>query len=584
MNTYDNRGGGREGAGVSGNAFDRWVQRSSSDITDDSAITKMQHQYWVTKQTLSRKLGKKEDECIVASDAELDAKLQLFKSIQESCSHLLRVIDKYQERLCILAQEENTMGRFLKDAGKQDKTRAGKMMSAVGKSLSYSGQQRLTLRGPLIRLYQEVETFRNRAVEDTYETVQSMEKARTEYRAALSWMKNISQELDPDTSKQLERFRKVQTRVRRGKTLFDNQALDCLQKVDLLAAARCNMFSHALVLYQTTLFNFTQKSAQAYSTIANSFKGYQHYDFMVVKELAETSSKLARETAATATNDVDDPDTAVDAAAAEANDYNNKNNYDNDKLLFFDTDDVSVEKAQQAIQVDDTTDEKNNKYIATTTAYNNQLDDILLDIGENNEKVSDISTIATPNDNVDNVDNDKELEEFFGIIPSFRIKHHNAQHVNELEKSLAELDLKMDSFTGENVSFDFDFDNATSFTPSSSTATTISKDQAQQHSLQSLTSENIALLDEILDSGSKVNSEWDTLINDTFLPPGILKQSLGDAVMGKNLFKSTSDENKKKKGKQKGNSWLDLFAELDPLANNSIESLPRSIDKNAPPV
>lgn len=113
-----------------------------------------------------------------------------------------------------LAQEENAMGRFLKDAGKQDKTRAGKMMTAVGKSLSYSGQQRLALRAPLGRLYQEVETFRQRAIEDTLQKVQAMEKARTEYRAALSWMKNVSQELDPDTSKQLERFRKVQTCVR----------------------------------------------------------------------------------------------------------------------------------------------------------------------------------------------------------------------------------------------------------------------------------------------------------------------------------------------------------------------------------
>lgn len=106
------------------------------------------------------------------------------------------------------------MGRFLKDAGKQDKTRAGKMMSAVGKSLSYSGQQRLTLRGPLVRLYQEVETFRQRAIEDTLMTIQAMEKSRTEYRAALSWMKNVSQELDPDTSKQLQKFRKVQSRVK----------------------------------------------------------------------------------------------------------------------------------------------------------------------------------------------------------------------------------------------------------------------------------------------------------------------------------------------------------------------------------
>lgn len=54
----------------------------------------------MTKQTVFRKLGKKEDECIVASDAELDAKLELFRSIQETCLDLQRIIDKYQERLC----------------------------------------------------------------------------------------------------------------------------------------------------------------------------------------------------------------------------------------------------------------------------------------------------------------------------------------------------------------------------------------------------------------------------------------------------------------------------------------------------
>lgn len=54
-----------------------------------------------------------------------------------------------------------------------------------------------------------METFRQRAIEDTLLNVSAMERQRTEYRAALSWMKNISQELDPDTHKQLEKFRKV---------------------------------------------------------------------------------------------------------------------------------------------------------------------------------------------------------------------------------------------------------------------------------------------------------------------------------------------------------------------------------------
>lgn len=144
----------------------------------------MQHKYWVTKQAVFRKLGKKEDECIVASDSELDAKLELFSSIQQTTSCLLKIISRYQSNLsskfctsvfwkqwrkriyyfkhliCFafvfvaLAVEENEMGSFMKEYGKIDKTRAGKMMVAVGTSVSYTGQQRFILQTPLDRLFQ----------------------------------------------------------------------------------------------------------------------------------------------------------------------------------------------------------------------------------------------------------------------------------------------------------------------------------------------------------------------------------------------------------------------------------------------
>jgi hypothetical protein len=65
------------------------------------------------------------------------------------------------------------------------------------------------MRVPLVRLYQEVETFRYRAISDTLMTINRMEGARTEYRGALLWMKDVSEQLDPDTYKQLEKFRKV---------------------------------------------------------------------------------------------------------------------------------------------------------------------------------------------------------------------------------------------------------------------------------------------------------------------------------------------------------------------------------------
>ncbi|XP_060833201.1 islet cell autoantigen 1-like protein [Bombus pascuorum] len=539
MNTYN-----RNGPGISGNTFDRWVQMTN--MHDDSTITKMQHQFWVTKQALSRKLGKKEDECIVASDAELDAKLELFRSIQESCSYLQRIIDKYQERLCNLAQEENAMGRFLKDAGKQDKTRAGKMMTAVGKSLSYSGQQRLALRAPLGRLYQEVETFRQRAIEDTLQKVQAMEKARTEYRAALSWMKNISQELDPDTSKQLERFRKVQTCVRQGKIAFDNLALDCLQKVDLLAAARCNMFSHALVLYQSTLLNFTEKSAQAYSTIASSFKGYQRYDFMVVRELAEPSSKLAQETGGD--DDLDEKE----------------------KLSIFDMDyHDSVEEAEEV------------KPAKQNTIEIDKQDEKLLDIDYETKDIKgleglDMNSSSSNNEitsqSTSNVEHKENLDQLFENLILNNATHSNMQEGNqsELDRKFGEQSLTMDIFDKSDTNLNLaDFSS-------------LEEQNSREQSLQFLTSENMVLLNDILTDKQNADNEWDAISHDTFLPPNILKQSLGDAALGigqKSMPTINMGDKKKNKTGKKGNSWLDLFAELDPLANNPMENL--SDDSNA---
>ncbi|EGW06130.1 Islet cell autoantigen 1-like protein [Cricetulus griseus] len=124
------------------------------------------------------------------------------------------------------------------------------MMDAAGKALCSSAKQRLALCTPLSRLKQEVATFSQRAVSDTLMTINRMERARTDYRGALLWMKDASQELDPDTLKQMEKFRKVQIQVRNSKGSFDKLKMDVCQKVDLLGASRCNMLSHSLTTYQ----------------------------------------------------------------------------------------------------------------------------------------------------------------------------------------------------------------------------------------------------------------------------------------------------------------------------------------------
>ena len=45
--------------------------------SDNTPLGKLQQQYWTTKQQVMQKLGKKEDEYVVMSDADLDAKLDV---------------------------------------------------------------------------------------------------------------------------------------------------------------------------------------------------------------------------------------------------------------------------------------------------------------------------------------------------------------------------------------------------------------------------------------------------------------------------------------------------------------------------
>lgn len=75
----------------------------------------------------------------------------------------------------------------------------------------------------------------------------------------------------------------VQAQVRKTKARFDKLKLDVMQKIDLLAASRCNMFSHVLANYQSTLLHFWEKTSRTMTAVSESFKGYQYYEFSMLK-------------------------------------------------------------------------------------------------------------------------------------------------------------------------------------------------------------------------------------------------------------------------------------------------------------
>ncbi|KAB0386691.1 hypothetical protein FD755_001647, partial [Muntiacus reevesi] len=220
---------------------------------DRSVVNKMQQKYWEAKQAFTKHTGKTEEH-VVTSDADLDAKLELNCTLSKEDT---------------LSQEENELEKFLRSQDFQDKTRAGKMMQATGKALRFSSSK-------------EVETSRHRAVSDPGLTVNRMQQCRTEYRGALVWMKDASQELGPDLCKQTEKFRKV----------FDKLKMDVCQKVDLLGASRCNLLSHMLATYQTTLLHFGEETSHTMAAIHESLRGYQPYEFTTLKSLQDPMRKL----------------------------------------------------------------------------------------------------------------------------------------------------------------------------------------------------------------------------------------------------------------------------------------------------
>lgn len=267
---------------TSGLNFDRFVDRF-----DESTITKMKQQYWTAKQLIRTKLGKKEDDHLLASDAEFDAKIALFKFVRDTSEQMLCCIDDYQHFLGELIQSEFELSKMLKDGADREGTAAGRVMAAVSRVLALAAHHRLQIRAPLLRFFSELHVFAERAIVDCGDTVEAAEKHRIEYRGSLLWMKKISAQLDPDTENAMEKFRTAQNVVRRNKERLDGLKLDTLQKGDLLAASRCNLFSQLLERYQKLLYTFYEQTALAYEKIYGFVSECKHYDFEVLKDLME---------------------------------------------------------------------------------------------------------------------------------------------------------------------------------------------------------------------------------------------------------------------------------------------------------
>lgn len=373
--------------GMSGRTFDAFVSSQRTHNEPDWA-SKIQEKYWRARQKFLAKIEKNEDGCIVLSDSKLDAKLEIYRSIDSSSNRLTTILEGYQNSLFMFANEENALGILLKECGKHDKTKAGKIMAVTGRSLTQSSHQRIRLYMPLLRLYQEMETFHTRAVEDTAETVDKLESSRTQYRASLLWMKDISEKLNPDVFKQLDRFRRVQSKVREDKRTFDGMQMDVVQKIDLLMASRCNLMNQILAPYQAILQETFERNYNNFKSINDLImkEDIYEYEFKALKQL--NPLKISDDSRAD-TNDKEDV-VEENLLGEEAADREGSSNNDNDNESCWrakDDDpsnliDVSQEENNQPSQEEDREEPKDTLAMleslfgnsAVETSDNNQVD------------------------------------------------------------------------------------------------------------------------------------------------------------------------------------------------------------------
>lgn len=80
-------------SGYSRDYLDRFIQSQ-----DSSVVNKFQQKYWKTKQTLIKVTGKKEDEHVVASDADLDGKLEVSRTVKVSGLVVLQHVEWVREQ------------------------------------------------------------------------------------------------------------------------------------------------------------------------------------------------------------------------------------------------------------------------------------------------------------------------------------------------------------------------------------------------------------------------------------------------------------------------------------------------------
>jgi len=282
-----------------------------ADATPLTQANKLELGFRQLRKTVERKLGKKEDPAIVKGDTELDSKLSSFHSIEDSVREIMLSSRTLHVSTRAISTQDLQTGRFLNEFAAIDESPVHNACRKLSEAFRANGQQWQGIKEMSERVQQDLNTFYTKGIGELKEEIIEMEEARTDYRAALSWLRATS--VDPDKLGQIEKFRRVQLEVKSSKDRFDKLKYAIQTKVDLLRVSRASLLSNSMSpLYKKEL-DMTSKLIESFSAASAEISEITvgQYDYKVLKELRhdydgeEENQKVSQ-------NETEIPDTLID--------------------------------------------------------------------------------------------------------------------------------------------------------------------------------------------------------------------------------------------------------------------------------
>ncbi|XP_065916821.1 islet cell autoantigen 1-like protein isoform X2 [Dysidea avara] len=272
----------------------------------DKLETKVKKKFWKTKQKIVEKLGREQDHFVVRGDSEIDAYIESAKRLQKSCEQLINILQKHISSLQEISHVEEQMGHFLLASSNTEYTSSSGAMEKTGKLMCSMSTKRIQIVPSLHQLQHDLGVFLVSAVKDLSKSIEHLEKARSEYRAAMLWLRNASTKLDdPDASKQLNKFREAQTQVKQTKEHYEKLKDDVTEKISMLNASRCSLLSRSLPHYQEATLTFWENTSQELHTVLDEFSSTHLHQYRIK---CDTDEEISEETKSPSSDSDDDPE------------------------------------------------------------------------------------------------------------------------------------------------------------------------------------------------------------------------------------------------------------------------------------